>query len=93
MRYWYGLDDCVLRCTPAKPGRAMRTMVELPMPSSCCTMRKWKKPKNRHPFRRLRLQIPDSVTEIGEDAFLDVPHIIYNGPAQSKDNWGALSRN
>lgn len=39
------------------------------------------------------LEIPDSVTEIGRDAFRDVPHIIYHGPAQSDDNWGALSRN
>lgn len=37
--------------------------------------------------------IPDSVTAIGRNAFLGVPHIIYNGPAQSEDNWGALSRN
>ena len=39
------------------------------------------------------LEIPDSVTEIGRDAFRDIPHIIYHGPAQSEDNWGALSRN
>lgn len=39
------------------------------------------------------LEIPDSVTEIGRDAFRDVPNIIYHGPAQSDDNWGAKSRN
>ena len=39
------------------------------------------------------LVIPDSVTQIGCQAFQDVPHIIYHGPAQSDDNWGALSRN
>lgn len=33
--------------------------------------------------------IPDSVTSIGKDAFKDVAHIIYNGSAQSDDNWGA----
>lgn len=41
----------------------------------------------------LKLHIPDTVTEIGEGAFAGVPHIIYNGPAQSDDNWGALRRN
>ena len=41
----------------------------------------------------LKLHIPDSVTEIGENAFADVPCIIYHGPAQSDDNWGAKSRN
>lgn len=39
------------------------------------------------------LVIPDSVTEIGASAFKSVPHIIYHGPAQSEDNWGAKSRN
>lgn len=39
------------------------------------------------------LEIPDSVTKIGRNAFYGVPHIIYNGPAQSDDNWGAKSRN
>lgn len=39
------------------------------------------------------LRIPVTVVKIGKDAFLDVPCIIYNGPAQSDDNWGALSRN
>lgn len=39
------------------------------------------------------LEIPDSVIKIGRDAFKGVPHIIYHGPAQSDDNWGALSRN
>ena len=37
--------------------------------------------------------IPDTVTEIRPNAFLGVPHIIYNGPAESDDNWGALRRN
>lgn len=36
--------------------------------------------------------IPDGVTSIAKRAFKDVPHIIYHGPAQSEDNWGALSR-
>lgn len=40
-----------------------------------------------------QLLIPDTVVTIGKDAFLDVPCIVYNGPAQSDDNWGALSRN
>lgn len=39
------------------------------------------------------LTIPDCVTSIGKGAFKDVPRIIYHGPAQSDDNWGALSRN
>lgn len=37
--------------------------------------------------------VPDSVTAIGRDAFRGVHHITYHGPAQSDDNWGALSRN
>lgn len=37
--------------------------------------------------------VPDSVADIGWVAFKNVPHIIYHGPAQSDDNWGALSRN
>ena len=41
----------------------------------------------------ISLTIPDAVIEIGENAFKDVLHITYNGPAQSEDNWGALSRN
>ena len=41
----------------------------------------------------LRLTVPDSVTRIGKDAFEDVPHILYHGPAQSDDNWGAKKRN
>jgi len=39
------------------------------------------------------LTIPDSVTKIGHKAFANVPHIVYHGPAQSDDNWGAKSRN
>ena len=39
------------------------------------------------------LEIPDTVTRIGRNAFEAVPHITYHGPAQSDDNWGALSRN
>lgn len=41
----------------------------------------------------ISLEIPETVVKIGEDAFLDVPHIIYHGPAQSDNNWGAKSRN
>lgn len=41
----------------------------------------------------LKLHIPDSVTEIGDNAFEDIPCIIYNGTAQSDNNWGAKSRN
>lgn len=41
----------------------------------------------------ISLKVPETVTQIGKDAFLDVPHIVYYGPAQSEDNWGALSRN
>lgn len=37
--------------------------------------------------------VPDSVTAIGRDAFRGVHHITYHGPAQTDDNWGALSRN
>jgi len=37
-----------------------------------------------------QLVIPDTVVTIGKDAFLDVPCIIYNGPARSDDNWGAV---
>jgi len=40
-----------------------------------------------------QLHIPDTVVKIGKDAFLDVPCIVYNGPAQSDDNWGARHRN
>ena len=40
-----------------------------------------------------KLEIPDSVTVIGHNAFKMVPHIIYHGPAHSDDNWGALSCN
>jgi len=39
------------------------------------------------------LEIPKTVREIGGYAFYGIPHIIYHGPAQSDDNWGALSRN
>lgn len=39
------------------------------------------------------LVIPESVTQIGQNAFREVAHIIYNGPAQSPDNWGAEARN
>lgn len=39
------------------------------------------------------LVIPDGVEKIEWDAFYGIPHIIYHGPAQSDDNWGALSRN
>lgn len=39
------------------------------------------------------LVIPDSVERIEWDAFCGIPHIIYHGPAQSDDNWGALNRN
>ena len=39
------------------------------------------------------LTIPDSVTKIGHKAFANVPHIVYHGPAQSDDNWGAKKRN
>lgn len=39
------------------------------------------------------LVIPDSVVKIGDGAFAGIPHIIYHGPAQSDDNWGALRRN
>jgi len=27
VRHWYGLDDCVLRCTPAKPGEAFHYQI------------------------------------------------------------------
>ena len=37
--------------------------------------------------------IPDSVTPIEEQTFRGVRHIVYHGPAQSDDNWGALCRN
>ena len=40
-----------------------------------------------------KLIIPDSVTEIGHFAFFGVSHIIYHGPAQSDDNWGAKKMN
>lgn len=43
--------------------------------------------------RLTSIEIPDSVTEIGDNAFEDIPCIIYNGPAQSDDNWGAKSWN
>lgn len=39
------------------------------------------------------LLIPDTVERIDPNAFKGIPHIIYHGPAQSDDNWGALSRN
>jgi len=37
----------------------------------------------------LKLQIPDSVTEIGESAFQSVQEICYLGPEWSDNNWGA----
>jgi len=37
--------------------------------------------------------VPDGVTEIDVNAFKGVPHIIYHGPACSKDNWGAQRMN
>ena len=39
------------------------------------------------------LHIPSTVNKIGRLAFMDVPNIIYHGPARSDNNWGALSRN
>ncbi|MBQ7886083.1 MAG: leucine-rich repeat domain-containing protein [Clostridia bacterium] len=36
--------------------------------------------------------IPNNVVSIGKNAFEGVEHIIYNGPAQSDNNWGAKSR-
>ena len=41
----------------------------------------------------LRLTVPGSATRIGKYAFKNVPHIVYHGPAQSDDNWGAKKRN
>lgn len=41
----------------------------------------------------LRLTVPGSATRIGKYAFENVPHIVYHGPAQSDNNWGAKSRN
>ena len=41
----------------------------------------------------LKIHIPDSVIEIGEHAFYDVPCIVYNGHDWSGENWGAESRN
>lgn len=38
-----------------------------------------------------QLVIPDTVVTVGKDAFLDVPCIVYNGPARSDTNWGAVS--
>lgn len=40
-----------------------------------------------------KLIIPETVVNIGRNAFMNVPHIVYHGPAQSDDNWGALSQN
>ena len=44
----------------------------------------------RGAFARCRsltnVTIPSGVTEIGENAFEDVPHILYNSPAQSDGN-------
>lgn len=40
----------------------------------------------------LDLVIPDTVTEIGEDAFSGMPHITYHGSAEGAP-WGALSMN
>lgn len=39
------------------------------------------------------LYIPSTVTFIGTSAFTDVPGIIYHGPLEGLNNWGALSRN
>jgi hypothetical protein len=40
------------------------------------------------------LTVPDSVVSIGNNAFLDVPHITYNGPCfDDGTHWGALSKN
>lgn len=39
------------------------------------------------------LHIPATVTFIGTSAFTDVPGIIYHGPSEGLNNWGALSRN
>lgn len=38
------------------------------------------------------VSLPGSVTHIGDDAFKGVPHIIYDGPAQSANHWGAKRR-
>jgi len=40
----------------------------------------------------LKLKIPDSVTEIGENAFRGVQHIEYHGNAKGAP-WGANSMN
>lgn len=39
------------------------------------------------------LHIPATVTFIGTSAFTDVPGIIYHGPSEGLNNWGALSCN
>lgn len=42
--------------------------------------------------KSLDLVIPDTVAEIGEDAFAEVPHITYHGSAEGAP-WGAKSMN
>lgn len=39
------------------------------------------------------LNVPSSVTSIGTSAFVNVPHVYYNGPATHYSNWGALALN
>ena len=42
------------------------------------------------------IYIPDTVETIGANAFKDVPHIYYNGPAtwpEGNDRWGAMKMN
>ena len=63
VRYWYGLDDCVLRCTPAKPGKGqyyrINTMTMEKTTGDCADL--W---RTNNPDRTMRTMVELSFPEV-----------------------------